>query len=205
MQLFPKTTDFFALFDEQATKLQKAVKVFHDLEEDGDTKKHTIRIKKIEHEADEITHEIINKLNTTFITPIDREDIAALSGHLDDIIDVMDMAICRLKIYKIDPIPKTVFRYLHMSEKAIKEVIHGIKELRNGKNHSQLLKHCEFVNFIENETDEMHRHTLEELFDNEGDPIYILKMREIYETLEHITDRCEDAANAMETIAVKNQ
>jgi len=206
MRLFPESVNFFELFDRQSVLLQKSIKILNDLEENHDgIKKQAIRIKKIEHEADEIIHEILNKLNKTFITPLDREDIATLAGHLDDIIDVMDMAVSRISIYRINPIPSPVFKYLHLAEKAINQVASSVKELKNGKDRAKLLKHCEFVNFIENEADELHRGTLEELFVHEKDPITIIKMREIYEALEHITDRCEDAANAMETIVVKNQ
>jgi len=205
MKLFPQTTDFFELFEQQANLLQKAVGILSDLEESDNAKKQAIRLKKLEHEADNIIHEIMNKLNTCFITPIDREDIAKLASDLDDIIDVMDMAVARIDIYKIDPIPKEAFLYIHIAEKAIKQVIAAVRELGKNKNQSKLLKHCEFVNFVENEADDLHRHTLRELFTKETDPLQIIKIKELYEILEHITDRCEDAANTIETIVVKNQ
>ena len=206
MGLFPQTTDFFELFEKQATLLQKAVDILADLEENDNAKKQALRLKKLEHEADNIIHEIMNKLNTCFITPIDREDIAKLASDLDDIIDVMDMAVARIDIYTIDPIPREAFLYIHIAEKAIKQVIAAVRELgKKHKNQAKLLKHCEFVNFVENEADDLHRHTLRELFENEKDPLRIIKIKELYEILEHITDRCEDAANTIETIVVKNQ
>jgi predicted phosphate transport protein (TIGR00153 family) len=205
MQIFPKNIDFFKLFEEQVAELQKAVKVFSDYEAEDNIKKQSIRIKKIEHAADEITHKIIKTLNQTFITPIDREDITSLASHLDDIVDVMDMAMSRLYIYKIDVAPREIFQYAHLAEKAISEIAKGVRALSNKKGLNEVLKHTEFVNFIENQADEYHRKTLENLFENEKDPIMIIKMKEIYELLERITDRCEDAANSLETIVVKNQ
>jgi len=204
MQIFPKNINFFKLFEEQVAQLQKAVKIFRDLEENDDVKRQALKIKKVEHSADEVTHKIIMTLNQTFITPIDREDIALLASRLDDIVDVMDMAIHRMSIYKMDPIPKDAFLYLHLSEKAINEVAKGIQALSNKKGENQVLKHCEFINLIENEVDDHHRRTLENLFNDEKDAIKIIKKKEIYELLEHITDRCEDVANILETIIVKN-
>ncbi len=204
MQIFPKNIDFFKLFEEQVAELQKAVRIFRDLEENNDVKRQAIRIKKIEHSADEITHKIIMTLNQTFITPIDREDIASLASHLDDIVDVMDMAIHRMYIYRMEPIPKDTFLYLHLSEKAITEIAKGIKALSHKKGENEVLKHCEFVNFIENEADDHHRKTLEKLFNEEKDAIELIKKKEIYELLESITDRCEDVANTLETIVIKN-
>lgn len=205
MRFFPQTTDFFVLFEQQANLLQKAVDILSDLETSDNYRKQAIKIKKLEHQADDIIHDIMNKLNKTFITPLDREDIAKLASDLDDVIDVMDMAVARIDIYKIEPIPKVVFLYIHIAEKAIKQVIAAVRELGNKKNQAKLLKHCEFVNFIENEADDLHRHTLRELFEKETDPIKIIQYKELYEILEHITDRCEDAANTIETIVVKNQ
>ena len=204
MQIFPKNINFFKLFEEQVVELQKAVKIFRDLEEDEDIKRQSIKMKKVEHSADEITHKIIKTLNQTFITPIDREDIALLASKIDDIVDVMDMAIYRMYIYKISPIPKEVFQYLKLSEKAVLEIAKGIKALSQKRGEAQVMKHCEFVNFIENEADDFHRKTLEQLFDDEKDPISLMKKKEVYEMLEHVTDRCEDVANVLETIIVKN-
>lgn len=205
MQLFPRSIDFFNLFDEQVVELQKAIKVFADYEDDDNAKKQMLKMKKIEHAADEITHRIIRTLNQTFITPIDREDIAMLAGYLDDIIDVMDMAMARLYIYKIEKAPAEVFQYVHLAEKAVSEVAKAIKALAKRKSQNEVLKYAELINFIENEADELHRKTLADLFEKEKDPIKIMKIKEIYEILEHITDRCEDTANVLETIVVKNQ
>lgn len=205
MHLFPRTNDFFKMFERQVDEIQKAAKIFRDLEEEDNIKKQSIKIKKIEHAADEITHEIIRTLNTTFITPIDREDIASLASDLDDIVDVMDMAMSRLYVYHIETAPPELFTYTKMADKAIAELAKGVKAMGNRKRQNEVLKHAEFVNFIENESDDFHRKTLEKLFETEKDPILLIKMKEIYEILEQITDRCEDAANSLETIVVKNQ
>ena len=204
MRLFPHNVDFFKLFDAQAEQLQNAVRVFRALEKDGNLLKQARKLKRIEHDADSATHEIIRTLNQTFITPIDREDITLLASHLDDIVDELDRAISRLCIYEIDPLPKEIFRYGYLAEKAILEVVRAIREMRSSKNQAKVLKHCEIANAIENKSDEWHRRTLAQLFSYEKDPIKIMKLREIYEALENVTDRCEDAANVLETIVIKN-
>src|SRR3990167_8875366 len=106
---FPKNIDFFKLFERQADELDKAVKLLNSIKKgDGDFKKNAAKIKQIEHNADEITHEIIRNLNQTFITPIDREDITMLTSQLDNVIDELDRAINRIYIYRIKPINKEI-------------------------------------------------------------------------------------------------
>lgn len=204
MRLFPRNFDFFKLFGAQAQELINTAKLLKKLEKTNDAKKQTRAMKKIEHTADEITHNIIKNLNQTFITPIDREDITLLASHLDDIFDEMDRAINRLYIYKISPIPPAVFQYCRLIEKSLLEVAKGIRELPNSKNRPQILHYCEVINEIENKMDDLHRKTLGELFSKKKSPILIMKLREIYEALENVTDRCEDVANNLETIIIKN-
>lgn len=204
MRIFPRNIDFFKLFDAQAVELYNSVKLIKSLKADSDIEKKSKQMKKIEQKADDITHEIIKGLNLTFITPIDREDISMLAGQLDNVIDELERAINRLFIYKIKPIPKEIFLYIDLVEEAISEVAKGIKELSNPKYQKKLLEHCEMVNVIENKADELHRKTLGKLFAEEKDPIQIIKMREIYESFEGVSDFCEAVANDLETIVIKN-
>ncbi len=204
MRLFPHNFDFFKLFAAQVEELKAATKIFHQLERDGDIKKNSRRLKTIEHQADEITHDIIRNLNQTFITPIDREDITSLASSLDSVIDEMERAINRLYIYQIDPIPAEVFQYGDVIEKAVLEVAKCVKELTTSRNPNQILKHCEIINIIEDEADQVHRNALSKLLNQEKDPIKIIKLREIYEALENVNDWCENVANVLETIVVKN-
>ena len=204
MGFFPKTEDFFILFEKQANELKNATKLVNTIESDGDIKKNACKMKQIEHRADGLTHEIFKKLNSTFITPFDREDIANLASNMDEVLDELERAVNRMYIYKIDPQKKEICHYYHIIEKSIEHVNKGVKELRNKKNHEKLLKHSEIINLLENQADDLHRDTLMSLFATEKDPIEILKLREIYDALEIVTDRCEDVANCFETMVIKN-
>lgn len=204
MRIFPRNIDFFKLFDADVTELKNSVKLIQSLKKNSNITEKAKQMKKIEHKADDITHEIYKSLNLTFITPIDREDISMLTGQIDNVIDELEMAINRLDIYSISPIPKEIFEYIKLVEETILEVISGIQELSHPKNQKKLLQHCENVNMIENKADELHRTTLGKLFNEEKDPIMIMKLREIYDAFENVSDRCEDVANALETIVIKN-
>jgi len=204
MRFFPKNIEFFDLFVEQSEFLSKSIKLLRDLEDDNDIKKRARNIKEIEHEADLVVQKIIINLNKTFITPIDREDIALLACRIDDILDELEKAINRIYIYKINPNETEVFQYFNLIAKIMTEIIKAIKELKNNKNKEDVLKHCEIVNLLENQADDLNRHTLTKLMNEEKDAIKIIKLKEIYETLENVTDRSEDVANVLETIIIKN-
>jgi uncharacterized protein len=201
---FPKSFDFFNLFEAQVNQLLLAVEVLKDLKDNGELKKEARRMKDIEHNADGIAHEILSTLNKTFITPIDREDITELARGLDDIIDELERAVNRMYLYKIDPIPSEILQFFELIEKGAIEVSKGIKQLREPKQRESIQKYCEIINFIENQGDDLLRHMTVQLFDQEKDAIKIIKLKEIYDALESVTDRCEDVANVLETIVVKN-
>lgn len=204
MRFFPKNIEFFDLFIEQSEFLSKSIKLLRDLEDDNDIKKRARNIKEIEHEADLVVQKIIINLNKTFITPIDREDIALLACRIDDVLDELEKAINRIYIYKINPNETEVFQYFNLIAKIMAEIIKAIKELKNNKNKEDVLKHCEIVNLLENQADDLNRHTLTKLMNEEKDAIKLIKLKEIYETLENVTDRSEDVANVLETIIIKN-
>lgn len=204
MGLFPKNIDFFKLFDAQVDEFENIIKIVRALKKDDDVKKHSKSLKKIEHRVDEATHNVIRTLNQTFITPIDREDIKLLADQLDNIVDELDRAVCRMYIYKINPLPAVIHKYGAFIEKALIEVSGAVKKMKNKKSLDLVLKHLEKINYIENRTDVLHRRTLKYLFEEEKDPIMIVKLREIYESLENVVDCCEDVSNVLETIIVKN-
>lgn len=204
MIFFPKNTDFFKLFDSQVDELQNAIKILKGIKKNGNLSKYTKSFKNIEHHADEITHEIIKELNQTFITPIDREDITFLVSRLDDIFDELDRAINRMFIYKIDPQTPTIIKFYSLIEESVEEVVKAVKLLKNKKAVKLMSQSFEKINFLENKTDQLNRLSLTKLFETEKDPIMVIKLKEIYETLESVTDRCEDVANALETIIIKN-
>lgn len=201
---FPKNYDFFRLFDAQADKLLEVGKIIAKFEKEaGNIEKYSRAVKKVEKEADNNTHDIIKTLNQTFITPFEREDIASLASHLDTIIDELERAYNRLSIYDIETIPITIFKYGDLIIKSLEEVARGVKLLKNGRKREEILKICEIINLIEHQADDLHRQCLAELFQKK-EPIMIMKLREIYEALENVTDSCENAANAIESIIIKN-
>ena len=206
MQFFPKNIDFFRLFERQTEQLDAANQILQLLDGPDSLAKTAKAMHAVEEAADQVTHEIFRTLNQTFITPIDREDIVVLASRLDDIIDAMDRALSRMQLYHIQSDTREIALYVQLLDKIIHEVMKAVPELGNGaKGQTHILKHCEIINFIENEIDEHNRHTIGELVNGDADPVQIIKLKEIYETLESVADRCEDVANALETIVIKNQ
>jgi predicted phosphate transport protein (TIGR00153 family) len=162
------------------------------------------QIKTIEREGDRITHETLDALNKTFITPIDREDIHALITRLDDILDLIDAAAHRLLGYRIEaPTPELVVIASQLV-KPIETVKSALLLLDNMRHRRRILDLCHEVNRLEHEADVLHRNAIMRLFDEEKDPVRILKLKEIYENLEEATDRCEDVVNVIESVVLKN-
>jgi len=160
------------------------------------------RIKEVEHKGDTQTHEMFKKLNKSFITPFDREDIYALSSALDDILDLIDASAQRFVMYNVEkPTPEAkelAFIILKSCQTIDKAVA-----LLGGK-LEPISEYCVEVNSLENEADRVCREAISRLFDEEKDPIQLIKWKEIYETLERATDKCEDAANVLESVVMKN-
>jgi predicted phosphate transport protein (TIGR00153 family) len=202
-RIIPSDQEFFLLFEKASQNIQDGAEILKSLLDDFDDVKEKAReIEEIEHKGDTITHDVIKKLNTTFITPIEREDILALASSLDDIIDLIHAAATRITLYKItEPTPQAKeLGFLIL--KSVRELNRGISHM--GKKMDGVYEHCVEVNSLENEADRVCRDAIAYLFEHEKDPITILKWKEIYETLETATDRCEDAANVLEGVALKN-
>ena len=202
-RIIPRDEAFFDMFEKAAQNASDGALVLKDLlDHFDDVKEKARQIEEIEHKGDALTHEIIRKLNTTFITPIDREDILALTSSIDDVIDLIHAAATRIMLYKIaEPTPQAKeLGFLIL--KSTRELHRGITRLSTKMD--EVFEHCVEVNSLENEADRVCRDAIAKLFDQEKDPIYILKWKEVYETLETATDRCEDAANVLEGIALKN-
>jgi predicted phosphate transport protein (TIGR00153 family) len=200
--LIPREVRFFDLFDRQSEHIIKAAGVLHELVHhfaDARAKAHAI--KEIEHQGDLITHEIVKRLNTTFITPIDREDVHALATRLDDVLDYIEAAAERLVVYRIKE-PTSACRA--MAEVIVQQthsMDRAIKCLRTMD--PAFHEHAVEVNRLENTADALLRDSLAALFEEQGDPIEVIKWKEIYETMEIVTDRCEDVANVIEGIILK--
>ncbi|HEY3347077.1 MAG TPA: DUF47 family protein [Nitrospirota bacterium] len=197
----PKDEKFFTLFEDQAANILKAAQIFHEMMENYPDSAKSKEIFDVEHEGDKITHEIIRTLNTTFITPLEREDIYSLTSKMDDILDLIEAVTDKLMIYKIaaatDDTKKLAVIILRMTEVITK----GVSNL---KNLSHVLEHCIEINRLENEADRITRTAIGRLFDEETNPIELIKWKEIYEKLEDTTDACEDVANILESVVLKN-
>ncbi len=201
--LIPKDTKFFAMFKEMTVRIIEGAELLKDmLDNFEDPATSQRKIKDIEHKGDSQTHDIIKKLNKSFITPFDREDIYALSAALDDILDLIDASAQRFVMYNVErPTPEAkelAFLILKSCQTLDKAV--GLL----GGRLEPISEYCVEVNALENEADRVCREAISRLFDEEKDPIQLIKWKEIYETLERATDKCEDAANILESVVVKN-
>jgi predicted phosphate transport protein (TIGR00153 family) len=200
--LFPREVRFYDLFEQQAQHIQHAAGLLHDLVHnfmDARVKLHAI--KEVEHQGDQITHEVVRRLNTTFITPLDREDIHALASRLDDVLDYIEAAAERLVVYRIKE-PTAASRAMAQVivdiARATDRAVRCLRTMDPGF-HEQAVE----VNRLENSADNLLRDSLAELFEQQADPIEVIKWKEIYETMEIVTDRCEDVANVIEGIILK--
>ena len=204
MRIFPKEIDFFEIFDKAASNLTKASALLVGLMENFDhLEARAKEIYEVEQDGDMLTHDIMKKLNRTFITPLDREDIHALASRMDDILDLIWGGVDRMIVFKItSPTPEALelAKDLHQTTEVLQKTI---RELRQ-KNYSHVQEHCIEINRLENRIDRTFRDALGKLFDDMKDPLLIIKWKEIYEHLENASDRCEDVANVLEGIVLKN-
>lgn len=198
----PKEVRFYDYFEQQSQNILKAAALLNDLVRNfSDARAKTHLIKEVEHAGDQITHEIVRKLNTTFITPIDREDIHALATRLDDVLDYIEAAAERLVIYRIKEPTSACRAMAEVIVKTAEAMDRAIRCLRNMD--PGFHEHAVEVNRLENTADNLLRDSLAALFEEQGDPIEVIKWKEIYETMEIVTDRCEDVANVIEGIILK--
>jgi uncharacterized protein len=201
--LIPKEEAFFELFKSAAHNMIEGSRLLKEMMEryqsTGDQAK---RIKDVEHVGDGITHDIVLRLNQTFITPIDREDIHDLASALDDILDVAEAIADRFVLYKIAKPTARAIELADVLYQASVAVGAGVDRL--GMGHPDIKECSVQVNSLENEADRISRDAISELFEKETDPMAVIKWKEIYEGFEAGTDRCEDVANILERIALKH-
>ena len=201
MQLIPRDEKFYDLFREQAENIHKAAKMLVALFADfQDVEKKVSEIKFAEHKGDQITHSVMMKLNRTFITPFDREDIHALSSALDDVLDLVDAAASRMIIYKVKQVTPG-------AQQLSKVILHGaeiiVKAVAQLNHPQNMLEYCEQLTLLEEEADRIKGECIARLFENTEDPIEVIKWKEIYEVLESSTDKCEDVADVLESVVLK--
>ncbi|MGC1105008.1 MAG: DUF47 family protein [Candidatus Acidiferrales bacterium] len=201
-KLMPHEDGFHDMFVELAENVYRASQAMVAmLENFSNPPADAEKIKDIEHTNDNITHTLMNKLNRTFITPFDREDIHELASKIDDVLDLTDAAASRLVTYRIAEIRPGVPDLSRVLMAATKEVVAAVRVLEKKE---EVLSHCIEINRLENEADRVCRDLIAHLFEQEKDPILVIKWKEIIEVLEFATDKCEDVANVVETITLKN-
>jgi predicted phosphate transport protein (TIGR00153 family) len=206
-KLLPKDDHFYSLLEESAENLVKAGKELKKLplcKTQKQREQAAKCIKDVEHEGDTVTHRIFSELNSTFVTPLDREDIHELASALDDVLDHIDGCAHRFALYKIARVPKAFPQLINVLILSIKELRNGVHLLRNLNKADAIQATFKKVNEYENQADDIFDQAVADLFDKEKNPIQIIKMKEIFVGLETATDKCEDAANVLEGILIKH-
>ena len=202
----PKDRKFYPLFEQASANLVAISKVLYEAltTPSSDKRKAYIReIEKLEHVGDEITHQIFQEVATTFITPFDREDIQKLASVLDDVLDFIHGSAKRIELYKIDPIHPSMIKLSELIIQCSEELNTAINGLRNMKNMVKIREALVRINSIENHADDVFDNAIARLFEDEKNAIEIIKIKEVLSALETATDKCEDAANVIESIMIK--
>lgn len=203
--LIPRDRVFFNLFEEAARNAHAGAVALLDLLVDyRDTEMKTAKIRALEHEGDRITHDTIERLNQTFITPLDREDIHELICRIDDILDHIDAAATRLGLYRITAVTDDAIALGRVLVEATKIIAELLPQMRQMKRTDTLIRRCIDIHTQENEGDRIEQHALASLFEGTTDTILVIKWKDIYQDLEAASDRCEDVANVIEGIILKN-
>jgi hypothetical protein len=200
----PRKNDFFELFEKDARNLVEAAKLLAEVIENWEDVEQKIeQIKDFEHQGDIFTHTIISQLHSTFVTPLDREDIAQLANALDDVVDFTQATADAMLIYRVDRPTQRAKELAAIIVDAALEVEEAISHLRYRAHLNKILEHCVEINRLENEADRVLRSALAEMFQDSMDVLEIIKWREIYEHMESATDRCEDVADVLEGVVLK--
>jgi predicted phosphate transport protein (TIGR00153 family) len=202
----PKDRIFYSLFEQVSERVMEMGKVLRDVVDEPDFEKRTAliaRIEDLEHENDELTHNIFTELGRNFITPFDREDIHYLASSLDDIADYIFASAKKINFYRIDPVQEGLHRFAELVHQSTIQVNKVVRELRDMKNLRLMTESLVKINSIENQADDLFDMCIERLFEEEPDAKEVMKMREIYQVMEIATDKCEDAGNVIESIIIK--
>ncbi|MBP6456623.1 MAG: DUF47 domain-containing protein [Chitinophagaceae bacterium] len=202
----PKDRVFFGLFENVADTIDIMAKMLRELVNEPDFNKRSILIAKIEsleNDNDVFTHDLFIELGKNFITPFDREDIHALATSLDDIADYINATAKKINFYKVNPQEHGIQKLAECIENAVESVKVAVKELRNMKKVNDMRSALVKINTIENQADDIYDMSIERLFAIEPDAKEVIKKREIYQVMETATDKCEDAANVIESIMIK--
>lgn len=203
----PKDRVFYTLFENASANLETLSKKLVMVVNEADFNKRAVLIKEmedLEHQNDQLTHEIFVELGKNFITPFDREDIHSLASALDDIADYMYASGKKINFYKIDPTTDSgIQKTADAIQEAVLAVNQAVLELRNLKNTQKIVECIIKINSIENKADDLFDISIERLFESDVDAKELIKKRELYQVMEIVTDKCEDAGNVIESIVVK--
>ena len=202
----PKDKVFFALFEAVSETVVKMAAKLKEVVYEENFEKRAVLIKEIEdleHDNDDATHKIFTELGRNFITPFDREDIHYLATALDDICDYIYASAKKINFYKVDPSDAGIQKMAELIFNSCNEVQKAVNELRDMKNLRKITDAMVTVNSIENQADDIFDMSIERLFEEEQDAKEVIKKREIYQVMEIVTDKCEDAANVVESIIIK--
>ena len=201
-RLIPRETRFFDDFVAMAEQIRVGAAMLEEmLAPDKPIWDKADQIKEVEHKCDFLTHEIIQRLHRTFVTPLDREDIHELARSLDDVMDAIDASAAVVRLYSIERVRPDARELVRIIKASTDEMVKALKALER---RAGVAEPAVEINRLENEADRVHYAAVRRLFEEERDPIVIMKWKEILDFLEDATDRCEDVANAVEGIVVKH-
>jgi predicted phosphate transport protein (TIGR00153 family) len=205
MRLLPHDKTFFSFFEQHGRKVVDGCRALLDMIDNPHAlESQAHRVTQIEHECDEITHAVVECLHRTFITPLDRNDIYTLITRMDDVMDLVEAAADRFFLYQVTTMPPEagdMARCLLLSTEHMLAAASGLREMSRPET---IFEHCVEINRQENVADKILRTALARLFREEKDPVVVIKWKELYETLESATDRCEDVANIIEGVVLEN-
>lgn len=207
MKIFmPKDRVFYTLFEQVADTMSKMGKVLKEVVKEPDFDKRAgliSQIEDLEHVNDDFTHQIFTELGRNFITPFDREDIHYLATSLDDVCDYIFATAKKINFYKVNPNDQGIQKMADLIEQGSEQIRIAVHELRNMRDMRKITEALVKVNSIENQADDIFDLSIERLFETEPDAKEVIKKREIYQVMEIVTDKCEDAANVIESIIIK--
>lgn len=203
MRLLPRDEEFFDLFAAVANRNKDAAQHLRELFDAPPERRtpHVEAIKRFEHEADQVTHEVVNRLDRTFITPLDREDIHQLASDLDDVMDAMDGTARRSQIFHLGPAPQGVKLLTEVIQRMVGVLAEAVSRLKKG---NDVMRFCIEAKKLEEEGDAIYHESLGQLFEKERDALEVIKWKEIYDNLEQTLDQGEDVANVLESITLKH-
>lgn len=202
----PQNKGFFTLFSQSSENLVHISQAFNELLHADMTHRNELlrKIETLEHRGDEITHKIFTELSVNFLTPFDREDISYLAASLDDIADFIHGSAKKIEIYRITDISTAMKKLGELIEFSAKEIHTAVSHLKEAGQSVRVREALIRINSLENHADDIYDSTIAELFEREKDAVKLIKLKEILSNMETATDKCEDVANVIETIIVKN-